>query len=97
MSDNHAATRRQIQDMAKQLHYSELYIPRKVVLAEQLPLLSTGKIDYLNLTELVIKEDQENSGWISMLTHLVKKHEITAAAADDLENPATTDEQQSPE
>ena len=97
VSDNHAATRRQIQDMAKQLHYSELYIPRKVVLAEQLPLLSTGKIDYLNLTELVIKEDQENSGWISMLTHLVKKHEITAAAADDLENPATTDEQQSPE
>jgi acyl-[acyl-carrier-protein]-phospholipid O-acyltransferase/long-chain-fatty-acid--[acyl-carrier-protein] ligase len=78
VTDNHEATRRQIQETAKSLHFSELYIPRKVVLAEQLPLLSTGKIDYIKLTELALKEDQDNSGWIAKLTHLVKKHELAA-------------------
>jgi len=77
VTENHEATRRQIQDRARELHYSDLYIPRKVVLAEQLPLLSTGKIDYIRLAELVQKEDQENSGWISILTHLVIPHEIS--------------------
>ncbi|MBF8269387.1 MAG: hypothetical protein HW386_1096, partial [Gammaproteobacteria bacterium] len=52
-------------------------------------------IDYLKLAELVKKEDQENSGWISMLTHLVKKHEITSDALDEdnLEQPSLPEDQ----
>jgi acyl-[acyl-carrier-protein]-phospholipid O-acyltransferase/long-chain-fatty-acid--[acyl-carrier-protein] ligase len=94
VTDNHEATRRHIQDRAKQLHYGELYIPRKVVLAEELPLLTTGKIDYQKLTELARKEDLENSGWIAKLTHLITKPEIhiEASAPEDARKVAGVDE-----
>lgn len=82
VTDNKEANRKQIQEMAKQLHYGELYIPRKVVLAEELPLLSTGKVDYIHLTELVMKEDEDGTGWISRITHLMKKNELAHDSVD---------------
>ena len=75
VSDNFDATRKQIQEKARELKYGELYIPRKVILAEEMPLLSTGKTDYVNLTKLVIAEDKEGSGLISRITHMIKKSE----------------------
>lgn len=92
VSDNADAGRKQIQETAKKLKYSELYIPRKVVLAEELPLLSTGKVDYISLTELVIREDSEGSGWISKISHLIKisddeeateENQVSGSAASD--------------
>ena len=73
VTDNMDATRKDIQERARQLKYGELYIPRKVVLAEELPMLSTGKVDYIILTEMALKEDIEGTGWISKLTHFIKK------------------------
>ena len=92
VTDNREANRRQIQETAKKLHYGELYIPRKVVLAEEMPLLSTGKIDYIHLAELVKREDEEGTGWISMLTHLMKKSDTEPDGNGEniSESPSTT-------
>ena len=65
--------RKKIQETARQMKYGELYIPKKVVLAEELPLLSTGKIDYVTLTKMALGEEQSGSGWINKLAHLVGK------------------------
>ena len=75
VTDNMDATRKDIQEQARHLKHGELYIPRKVVLAEELPMLSTGKVDYIVLTEMAMKEDQEGTGWISKLAHFMKKTE----------------------
>ena len=73
VTDNREATRKGIQEMARKSGCGELCIPQKVVLAEELPVLSTGKIDYVTLIEMVIAEDKTGSGWISRITGLVKK------------------------
>jgi len=64
VTDYANATRKQLQEAGRALNYSELYIPRRVVLAEALPLLGTGKTDYITLTELVQAEEREGGGWI---------------------------------
>ena len=73
VSDCGQANRKQFQQKAKELKYGELYIPRKVVLAEALPVLGTGKTDYLTLTEMLHIEEQENTGWLRRIGNLVKK------------------------
>ena len=73
ITDNKDAVRKHIQEKAKELHYSELYIPKKVVLAEELPVLSTGKVNYISLTDMALAEDVEGTGWISKLTSFMKK------------------------
>ena len=75
VTNNQNATRKQIQEYARSLKVGELYIPRKVVIAEELPVLSTGKTDYISLTELALKEDKENTGIIGRLSKLVKKQD----------------------
>jgi len=72
VTDNMEATRKQIQEYAQEHHYGELFIPKKIVLAEELPVLSTGKTDYRTLTDMVLAEDQTGSGWITKLTELIK-------------------------
>lgn len=62
VTTNPNATRKQLQEASRALDYSELHIPRRVVLAESLPLLGTGKTDYVTLTELVQAEEKEGSG-----------------------------------
>ncbi|NKB36716.1 MAG: AMP-binding protein [Gammaproteobacteria bacterium] len=66
-------SRKKIQETAKHMKYGELYVPKKVVLAEELPLLSTGKIDYVSLTELALNEDRSGTGLISKIANLVGK------------------------
>ena len=75
VTDNRDALKKHIHDKAKVLKYGELYIPRKVVLAEELPLLSTGKINYITLTEMALAEDENGSGWISKIASFIKKEE----------------------
>jgi acyl-[acyl-carrier-protein]-phospholipid O-acyltransferase/long-chain-fatty-acid--[acyl-carrier-protein] ligase len=67
------ADRKQLQETAKRLKYSELIIPRKIVLTEELPVLGSGKTDYILLSKLVLAEDQEGTGWLKKLTGLVRK------------------------
>lgn len=89
ISDHQEASRKELQEVAKRLKYGELHIPKKVVLAEELPILSTGKIDYVSLTELAIAEDQSGSGWINKLANLVSRgntdNENTAEHEKDTE------------
>ena len=73
VTDNHDANKKQIQETARNLKYGEIYIPRKIVLAEDLPVLGTGKIDYMQLSAMVIQEEQEGSGWIQKIGNFVKK------------------------
>ncbi len=79
VTTNQDAVRKQIQETAKKLKYGEITIPKKVVLAEELPMLSTGKVDYVTLTELALAEDQSGSGWISKLVSLVGKSGVIDA------------------
>ena len=75
ITDNKEATRKDIQEFARNHKIGELYIPRKVVLADEIPVLGTGKVDYKTLTEMALAEDETGTGWISKLTGLVKKTE----------------------
>lgn len=75
VTDCRNANRRQMQETARILYYSELCIPRNVLIAEELPLLGTGKINYIRLTEMVRAEENENQGWLAKFASLVKKSE----------------------
>ncbi|MGH8246350.1 MAG: hypothetical protein ACREUU_07945, partial [Gammaproteobacteria bacterium] len=71
VTDCPAATRKDIQEAARELKYGELYVPRKVVLAEELPVLGTGKVDYISLNQMVLAEDRDGSGWIRKMSRLI--------------------------
>lgn len=90
VTDNPDATRKQIQETARQLKYAELAIPRKVVLAEQLPVLGTGKTDYISLTEMAAEEDKHGSGWITKLTHFIRRTENQEQTGDGNEASSTS-------
>ncbi len=81
ISNNLNANRKHIQETAKQLKYGEISIPKKVILAEELPMLSTGKIDYVTLTKMAMAEDESGSGWINKLASLVTKTNSTEASS----------------
>jgi acyl-[acyl-carrier-protein]-phospholipid O-acyltransferase/long-chain-fatty-acid--[acyl-carrier-protein] ligase len=58
------ATRRELQEAAREMRIGELLLPRKVVLIDAMPVLGTGKTDYVALQRLAQQEDGQNSGWI---------------------------------
>ncbi len=60
------ANRKDLQKTAKDYKYSEIFIPRKIVYAKSIPVLGTGKTDYITLTRLVEEEEHTGSGWIEM-------------------------------
>ena len=72
VTDQHDANRKAFQDTTRRLKYSEIYIPKKIVFADQLPILGTGKTDYFLLTKMANDEDKEGSGWIAKIGNLVK-------------------------
>ena len=49
ISEHEQATRKAFQEKAQQLGYGELYIPREVRHRPELPVLGTGKTDYVTL------------------------------------------------
>ncbi len=71
VTDFHGADRKQLLETARQLKISELYIPRKIILAEELPMLGTGKTNYLLLANMVQTEEQEGTGWIRKIANMV--------------------------
>lgn len=77
VSNNQQADRKQFQEYARQNKIGELYIPRKILLTEDFPLLASGKTDYITLTNLVNNAEQSGSGWLEKLSRFVKKHEMT--------------------
>ncbi len=51
ISEREGADRKSFQKKARELGYGELYIPREVIAIRQLPVLGTGKTDYVALLE----------------------------------------------
>ncbi len=50
------AQRGSLAEQAKRSGYTELAVPRKIIALKQLPLLGTGKVDYVAARELAAKE-----------------------------------------
>jgi len=71
VTDNPDASRKEIQEQAHARGYGELYIPKRIVMSEELPLLATGKTDYFRLQQLAAAEDGEGSGWIRGMSRLI--------------------------
>jgi len=75
------AERKQLQEVARNNQFSELTIPKKIIIINKIPVLGSGKTDYISLTRLVEsdlgdKEQKEENGWMNKLSKLVK-HEPT--------------------
>jgi acyl-[acyl-carrier-protein]-phospholipid O-acyltransferase / long-chain-fatty-acid--[acyl-carrier-protein] ligase len=85
VTENPHADRKQLQKAARQHHINELAIPKKILLAESLPVLNTGKIDYIMLTELVKVEDENehSTGWLEKLNKLVHPETATIKIEND--------------
>jgi acyl-[acyl-carrier-protein]-phospholipid O-acyltransferase/long-chain-fatty-acid--[acyl-carrier-protein] ligase len=72
ITDNKDALRKHFQVQIKKDKHGELYLPGKVLLAEELPVLGTGKTDYLTLTQMAQEAEDEGNSWIKKLTTFVK-------------------------
>ena len=75
VTDNPAATRKQIQETARELKYGELYIPKQVLLTEEVPLLGTGKVDYVTLQERLKSVGTGDGDWLSRLSRIMSPDE----------------------
>ena len=53
VTDHDQADRKSFQQKARELGYGELYIPREVIHIRELPVLGTGKTDYVTLREQI--------------------------------------------
>lgn len=72
ITDNKDALRKHFQVQVKKEKYGELYLPKKILLAEELPVLATGKIDYLTLTQMAQDAEDKGNSWIKKITTFVK-------------------------
>jgi len=57
LSEQEGADRKAFQEKARELGYGELYIPREVVHMREIPVLGTGKTDYVSLMERLREEN----------------------------------------
>ena len=57
VTENKRANLKELQKIAKENHMSKLIKPKKIITTLEIPVLATGKIDYISLTKLV---DSEN-------------------------------------
>lgn len=74
ITDYKDATKKDIQEFARKQKMGELIIPKRVVLTDEMPVLGTGKTDYVTLNKLAEEEDQTGSGWIKRLSEMMHKH-----------------------
>ena len=72
ITDNKDALRKHFQVQIKKDKHGDLYLPRKILLAEELPVLATGKIDYLTLTQMAQDAEDKGNSWIKKITTFVK-------------------------
>jgi acyl-[acyl-carrier-protein]-phospholipid O-acyltransferase/long-chain-fatty-acid--[acyl-carrier-protein] ligase len=57
LSEQEGANRKAFQEKARELGYGELYIPREVVHMREIPVLGTGKTDYVSLMDKLQNEN----------------------------------------
>lgn len=53
VTENDRASRKSFQQKARELGYGELYIPRDVIHVAEIPVLGTGKTDYVSVDEML--------------------------------------------
>ena len=58
VTENKNANLKELQKIAKENHISKLIIPKKIITTLAIPILATGKIDYIGLTKLVDSENR---------------------------------------
>ena len=58
VTENKNANLKELQKIAKENHISKLIIPKKIITTLAIPILATGKIDYISLTKLVDSENR---------------------------------------
>jgi acyl-[acyl-carrier-protein]-phospholipid O-acyltransferase/long-chain-fatty-acid--[acyl-carrier-protein] ligase len=56
VTDKHGATRGEFQAYARSKHASELMLPSEVIVLDKLPLLGSGKVDYMTLQKFVAEQ-----------------------------------------
>ena len=56
VTENKKASHQDLQKIAKKNQISELTIPKEIITTIEIPILATGKIDYVNLEILVEKK-----------------------------------------
>lgn len=56
LTENKEAQRQEITEYVRQQGLSELGLPKKIIYVDQVPVLGTGKIDYLTAQEIVANE-----------------------------------------
>jgi acyl-[acyl-carrier-protein]-phospholipid O-acyltransferase / long-chain-fatty-acid--[acyl-carrier-protein] ligase len=56
VTDKHGATRGEFQAYARGKHASELMLPSEVIVLDKLPLLGSGKVDYMALQKFVSEQ-----------------------------------------
>jgi len=61
VTENKEAGNSELQRIAKKNQISELTIPKKIITSLEIPILATGKIDYINLEKLVMSEIKHES------------------------------------
>jgi acyl-[acyl-carrier-protein]-phospholipid O-acyltransferase/long-chain-fatty-acid--[acyl-carrier-protein] ligase len=78
VSENKQAERKPLQEMAREKHIGELFIPREVIVVDKIPVLGSGKTDYISLAKLVEskKDTKEESSWMDKLSKLVKHEDL---------------------
>jgi acyl-[acyl-carrier-protein]-phospholipid O-acyltransferase/long-chain-fatty-acid--[acyl-carrier-protein] ligase len=88
------ADRKHIISQAKSHQYGELYLPKKILLAEELPVLGSGKIDYITLHKMALEAEETGTSWIKKITDLVIKPETSNkdVDTDNEENPETVED-----
>ncbi|MBL1140695.1 MAG: AMP-binding protein [Proteobacteria bacterium] len=71
------AERRQLQQVAREKQIGELTVPKKIIVVDKIPVLSTGKTDYIGLTKLAesYESNNEENSWMNKISKLVK-HEM---------------------
>ena len=76
-TESKVTERKSLQTTAKEKHMSELAIPKTVIHLAQIPVLGTGKTDYIGLAKLAAidttTDTKEEGTWINKLSKLVKQ------------------------
>ncbi len=100
ITDNKDALRKHFHVQIKKDKYGELYLPKKILLADELPVLGTGKTDYVTLTQMAQEAEDEGNSWIKKITTFVKNvghpdrgiesHNENSAAEEALAESNTT-------
>ncbi len=74
-SEHKQADRKELLQVAREKQFSELTVPKEIKVVDKIPVLGSGKIDYINLTKMAESnesEKEENVSWMDKLSKLVK-------------------------